>query len=102
MHQQYQMTTIEREIAAKWPAWSVRLAPIHPANEIFDPAQKRIVINPEGDREWALAHVWAHFELGHHLGSGAFTAKEEEEADDLAVARLGITDWSPWSALLAG
>lgn len=75
------------------PGWSVEFLPIVP-NEIIDPASKSIIVNPEGDEEWALAHAWAHLELGHHRLSGPLTAQEQDNAFDLAQGRLGIVDWS--------
>lgn len=112
------MTTPERAIepfdphthlASRWSEWTVKLTEMHGVNEVFDARRRVILIDPQGDEPWALAHAAAHLDLSHHLTGegGPFSPGQEADADWLARINLDLIEWPPtdgdpsvpWSAL---
>jgi hypothetical protein len=83
----------EDELKVRWPEWSVLDTVDLPlGSEAFYVPLKAVAVNSDGDREWAMAHVLAHLDLGHHLTKpdGDFGVTEEDEADLMARIRLDV------------
>lgn len=80
------------DIARRWPDWSVYESTDIPAGaEQFFPASRAAFIDPSAHgADWALAHVTAHLDLGHHetAGVGGFTPEQEADASWLTSLRM--------------
>lgn len=79
------------DLADRWPDWTVYECPNLPVGaEKFMPEYKVILISPAAcGWDWALAHVTAHLDLGHHLeADGDFTDQQEDDAAAYAALRL--------------
>jgi hypothetical protein len=86
----------EADFVERWPEWSVFDTSDLPPGERFSPTLRTVLMNSDGDREWAMAHVVAHLDLAHHLmmDEGTFSEAQEADAEGLAGIRLGLYDWS--------
>jgi hypothetical protein len=82
----------EVDLAERWPDWWLFDTPDLPRGERFSPTLKTILFNSGGDREWAVAHLLAHLDLGHHLAmrEGTFTSAQEADADLLRRIRMDL------------
>lgn len=85
----------EADLAARWPDWAFFETTDIPRGEHFSTVHQSILVNSGGDREWAVAHVLAHLDLGHHLmDGGTFTEAQEADADLMASIRLDLLRWT--------
>jgi hypothetical protein len=86
------------DLAQRWPDWIVEEfdQSAYSFNEFIDADRKRCALDFEGDKDWAIAVLVAHLDLGHHLsqdGVGRFTPEQIELAVGLAHLRMDDPLW---------
>lgn len=84
------------DMAARYPGWVVRSAPLGAVPELLCPRRRVILLDQRlhgPDKRCALAHAVAHLDLRHGLTMDRRAeTREEQAADDLAAERL-LPEW---------